>query len=247
MKGDIIIIGDHLKKIIHRASSRGFRDYGFLKSYHTFNFADYYHPEREHFGLLKVFNDDFLTPNKGFDLHDHNNMEIVSIPLSGALNHQDTQGNKHIINYGSIQRMSAGSGISHSEYNNSKSEEANFLQIWILPKQQDIKPSYGFKKFDESKRKNKLQTVIAPHEIDGAIWINQDAYFSLSHLTLGFEINYKKFNKKNGVYIFVIEGAIKVDGEILNKRDALGIVQGSSLSLLAIKNSEILIIEVPMI
>ena len=235
-----------MKKIIHLADSRGFADLGWLKSFHTFSFANYFNPERIRFGLLRVLNDDWINPGKGFDTHPHDNMEIITIPLSGSIRHKDTLGNEYVIKSGEIQRMSAGSGIAHSEYNASSSEELNLLQIWVFPKIRDIPPRYGQKPFDPNSRKNKFQLIISPDERDGSIGVNQDAFFSLSDLTQGKSLNYQIKIKGNGLYIFVISGAINVLDESLNTRDGIGISEVFEILINAEKDSEILVMEIPL-
>lgn len=234
-----------MKTIIHKASTRGHADHGWLNSYHTFSFANYYEPERIHFGLLRVLNDDTVAPGMGFGRHPHDNMEIVSIPLSGSLEHQDSMGNKTVITSGEVQIMSAGTGVSHSEYNHSKTEEVKFLQIWVFPKERGIKPRYDQKKFDEEQKKNKLLTVISPDD-NNAMWINQDAYFSLGSLDKDTTVDYTVKKNGNGVYVFVLEGEIEAAGEKLGKRDGLGVTETDRFSVKANDKAEVLIIEVPM-
>ncbi|MCI0449752.1 MAG: pirin family protein [Chlorobi bacterium] len=235
-----------MKTTIHRANTRGFADHGWLKSSHTFSFAGYHNPERMRFGLLRVLNDDIVQPGKGFGTHPHDNMEIVSIPLSGSLAHKDSEGNEHIIKTGDVQIMSAGSGLYHSEYNASKNEPVNFLQIWVFPKLRNIKPRYDQKTFNFSERKKKLQTTVSPELNNGTLWINQDAYFSLGSFEAGTQNKYEIKRKGNGLYLFLIEGSIDVAEENLGKRDALGIEDIQSIEIKAVENSEILLIEVPM-
>lgn len=235
-----------MKKTIHRADSRGLADHGWLKSRHTFSFADYYDPERTRFGLLRVLNDDIVEPGMGFGTHPHDNMEIVSIPLAGALAHKDSTGNEHVINTGDVQIMSAGSGLYHSEYNASKKEPVNFLQIWVFPKERDIEPRYEQKTFDNGERINRIQTVVSPDRNSGALWINQDSYFSLSKPEKGKTIEYEIMKNGNGLYIFVIEGSLSLAGETLNKRDAIGLEDLQRIPVKAEEDSEILFIEVPL-
>jgi quercetin 2,3-dioxygenase len=244
--GYIERININMKKTIHRADSRGLADHVWLKSRHTFSFAAYHDPERVRFGLLRVLNDDIVEPGEGFGTHPHDNMEIISIPLSGALAHKDSTGNEHVINTGDVQIMSAGSGLFHSEYNASKKEPVNFLQIWVFPKLRDIEPRYDQKTFDLNGRLNKIQTVVSPEKDSVALWINQDSYFSLSKLEPGKSVNYVIKNKGNGLYLFLIEGKLNAAGELLNKRDAIGIEDTDSLELKAEENTEVLLIEVPM-
>jgi redox-sensitive bicupin YhaK (pirin superfamily) len=236
-----------MKPMYHENQSRGLADHGWLKSRHTFSFADYYNPESMNFGLLRVLNDDIVTPSMGFGTHPHENMEIISIPLSGALRHQDSMGNEHIISTGEVQIMSAGSGITHSEYNDSSSEDVNFLQIWVLPKERDITPRYDQKLFDEGNRKNRFQLLVAPENSEETVLINQDAWFSLADIEAEKQVVYEKNDKKNGVYFFVIEGNVNIDGNAVKKRDGLGIVDGKTYPIVAQSKAQILAIEVPLV
>jgi len=232
--------------VLHKSETRGSADHGWLFSRHTFSFADYYNPERMNFGLLRVINDDIVKPSMGFGTHPHENMEIVSIPLIGSLRHQDSMGNKHVINAGEVQIMSAGSGLTHSEYNNSEKEDVNFLQIWVFPKEKNIEPRYGQRYFDSADRQNKFQVLVSPQKSDGEIWINQDAWFSMADLEAGKEITYQKHLNANGVYFFVIEGSVDIEGTSLERRDGLGLEHGESLTIKAKSNTQLLVIEVPM-
>ncbi|WP_439881800.1 pirin family protein [Pontibacter sp. MBLB2868] len=234
------------KKVIHKADTRGHANHGWLNSYHSFSFASYYNPERMGFGLLRVLNDDTVAPGMGFGAHPHDNMEIVSIPLSGELAHKDSTGNEKTIHTNEVQIMSAGTGLTHSEYNHSKTEPVKFLQIWVFPKERDIKPRYEQKSFKPEDRQNQLQTVVSPDKDSEAIWINQDAWFTLGTLKQGFSENYKLHNKEHGVYAFVLEGEVEVDGEKLSKRDAVGISEVDSIRIKADSDAELLLIEVPM-
>ena len=236
-----------MKKVLHTAGSRGHANHGWLNSFHTFSFAGYHDPSRVHFGLLRVLNDDVVAPGMGFGTHPHENMEIVSIPLSGALHHKDTTGRDEIIRSGDVQIMSAGSGISHSEMNASRNEEVNFLQLWIFPKLENITPRYEQKTFDKADRLNKLQTVVSPLENDGAIFINQDAFLSLTDITTSNTLEYKMHSGNAGVYVFVLEGSVTIDGEKLSKRDGLGISDTVSFSISADSDASLLLIEVPML
>lgn len=233
-----------MKKIIHKATSRGEANFGWLNSRHTFSFGQYYDPDRVQFGMLRVLNDDIVVGGAGFPTHPHSNMEIVSIPLKGALAHRDSTGTERVIHTGEVQIMSAGTGLTHSEYNASKTEEVNFLQIWILPKE-NIQPRYDQKMFDETERVNKIQTVVSPTD-KHALWINQDAYLSLTNLSEGNTINYNLNKGDNGVYMFVIEGQVEVSEETLEKRDAMGISKADYFTISAKKASKLLFIEVPM-
>ncbi len=235
-----------MKKTIHKAGTRGYLDHGWLKTYHTFSFASYYEPSRVKFGLLRVLNDDIIEPGTGFGTHPHDNMEIVTIPLEGVLAHQDSMGTKQTLKAGEIQIMSAGSGLTHSEFNNSDSERINLLQIWVFPKERDIEPRYDQKAFGTNERRNKFQTVVSPDKENGAMWINQDAFFSLANIDKDISLKYDIKHNGNGAYLFVIEGSVSVSGETLKKRDAIGVEETNSLDIKAMENSEILIIDVPM-
>jgi redox-sensitive bicupin YhaK (pirin superfamily) len=234
-----------MKKVIHKAESRGHANHGWLQSYHTFSFARYYNPERMNFGMLRVLNDDIVQPNMGFGTHPHKNMEIISVPISGALSHKDSMENKRAIEVGEIQAMSAGTGITHSEFNDSKTEETNFLQLWILPEEEGVSPYYNQKKFSEAGRKNKLQSIISPRSnpIEGSLLIHQQAYLYLSDLDKNTSIDY---TLKNGAYFFLIDGEVTIADETLNNRDAVGISETETVTITANKNSKLLIIDVLM-
>jgi redox-sensitive bicupin YhaK (pirin superfamily) len=235
-----------LKKIIHRADSRGHANFGWLDTFHSFSFFRYHNPERMNFGLLRVLNDDIVHPGRGFDTHPHDNMEIISIPLQGSLEHRDSEDNIEIISTNDVQVMSAGIGLTHSEYNHSENDKVNFLQIWILPEGKDMPPRYDQKTFAVSERKNQLQLVVSPPNKNGALWIDQKAYISRSDLDKKVGLKYETFRKDNGVYIFLIDGQIEIENETLKKRDAIGISGTNTFSIFAQEESEILFIEVPM-
>ena len=235
-----------MKTILHKANTRGHANHGWLDSYHTFSFAGYHNPERNHFGVLRVLNDDTVSGGMGFGTHPHDNMEIVSIPLSGTLAHKDSTGRSEIINTGDVQIMSAGSGISHSEFNASKTAQVNLFQVWLFPKQKDITPRYEQKTFDTAGRHNQWQTVVSPDEQDNAVWINQDAKFSLAQIDAGTQLDYKNAFAGTGIYFFVLEGKVNIAGKELNKRDALGVSEANEVVLKATDKSFILAIEVPM-
>jgi redox-sensitive bicupin YhaK (pirin superfamily) len=235
-----------MKKIIHRADSRGYFDFGWLKTNHTFSFGSYYDPERINFGMLRVLNDDFVAAGQGFGTHPHNNMEIVSIPLSGALAHKDSTGTEVVIVPDEVQVMSAGTGILHSEYNHSKENETNFLQLWIFPDKTGHKPKYDQKSFNPKERKNKLLTIVSPDKSSGNLWLNQDAYLSMTDIEKNKSLNYKFNTKGNGVYIFLIKGKISVGEESLSNRDGIGIWETKEILLKANEDSQALLIEIPM-
>ncbi|MBC7914412.1 MAG: pirin family protein [Pyrinomonadaceae bacterium] len=235
-----------MKKIIHKASERGFADHGWLKAAHSFSFGSYYNPAKSHFGLLRVLNDDIIAGGMGFGTHGHDNMEIVTIPLQGALAHKDSLGSEGTIEYGEVQAMSAGSGIQHSEFNGLATGDTNILQIWVFPKERNITPRYDQKRFDPEKGKNQLQVLVSPETSDDSMWINQDAYFSLGDFDTGRELTYSIKKPGNGAYIFIIEGEVELDGEKLERRDAIGILDTESVALKVINEAKILVIEVPM-
>lgn len=235
-----------MKSILHAADRRGHVSFGWLDSHHSFSFGNYYDPEKVHFGMLRVLNDDVITGGSGFSTHAHDNMEIISIPLKGAIEHKDSMGTQSVIHENDVQIMSAGSGIRHSEYNHYKDKEANFLQIWVIPKERNISPRYDQKTFDPGERMNCLQTVVAPDD-KNAVWINQDAWFSLGKLTAGSSLSYKIRRENNGVYAFVLDGSVTLNDQTLFKRDALGIWDIDALEIHADTNAELLLIEVPMV
>ena len=235
-----------MKKIIHKANSRGHFDYGWLKTYHTFSFSNYYDPERVNFGMLRVLNDDEIEGGQGFGTHPHNDMEIVTIPLEGAVAHKDSTGGEGVIYPDEIQVMSAGTGILHSEFNHLNDGTTKLLQLWIFPDKKGHKPRYDQKFFDSEERKNKLQFIVTPEKKDDNLWLNQDAYLSLTDLEKDKSTNYKVHTKGNGVYLFLIDGEISVAGEALSKRDGIGIYETDEFSITAIKDSQILLIEIPM-
>ncbi|TGN08796.1 pirin family protein [Leptospira bandrabouensis] len=232
-------------KKLHPASERGHVNFGWLDSHHSFSFGQWYHPEKTNFGALRVLNDDIVEPSMGFGTHPHQNMEIVSIPLFGELAHKDSTGTNGIIRTGDVQIMSAGSGILHSEFNHSNEKKVNFLQIWILPKVAGIEPRYAQKTFTEAGRINKFQTVVSPID-EEAIWINQDAYFSLATLDPGKELSYAVHSPDQGIFAFLISGKLKVEDTVLERRDAVGYWGNDAYKFQAEVKSELLVIEVPM-
>jgi len=232
------------KKILHQAQTRGFADHNWLKSYHTFSFASYYNPERMNFGVLRVLNDDIIAPTMGFDMHPHNNMEIISIPLEGELEHKDSMGNVAIIKAGEIQVMSAGTGIYHSEYNKSSEKEGKFLQIWVFPNKKNVTPRYD--QYILKNEKNVLQQILSPNKDEEGVWIHQNAWFHLGNFDADKIVEYQLKNTENGVYAFVINGNITIEEVELQTRDALGIWNTNSLILKTLKDTTILLMEVPM-
>jgi quercetin 2,3-dioxygenase len=234
-----------MNTVLHKADSRGHVNFDWLNSRHSFSFGHYHDPEKMGFGLLRVLNDDIINGGTGFGQHPHDNMEIVSIPLSGALEHKDSTGRHEVINENDVQIMSAGSGIRHSEYNHFADKQSNFLQIWVIPKKRNIEPRYEQKTFDPALRINQLQTVVAPDD-DKAVWINQDAWFSMTHLEAGKHIDYTLHKNGNGAYVFLLAGEIQISGHELNSKDALGVWDVDKFDLWAKTKAEVLIIEVPM-
>lgn len=235
-----------MKTVIHRASERGSADYGWLKPNYYFSFSQYHNPARMRFGLLRVLNDDFIAGGGKFHTHPHDNMEIVTIPLEGAVEHRDSTGGHGIIRAGDVQIMSAGSGVQHSEANASATDPLSLFQIWIFPKERDIAPRYDQRHFTPEGRQNQWQTVVSPLEADQALWINQDARFSLADLEAGKTLEYSPAFAGNGVYLVVIKGSITVGDNRLQTRDALGISETDRFSILADTDAELLAIEVPM-
>lgn len=237
-----------MKTVLHKASSRGLANHGWLNSYHTFSFADYYNPERMNFGVLRVLNDDTVAGGMGFDTHQHNNMEIVSIPLLGDLAHKDSMGNEQVIRDGDIQVMSAGTGIRHSEYNFNENKEVKFLQIWVIPNQQNVTPRYQQMKIPMAGETNRLIPLIAPQGTsDNTLWIHQQAWFSLGSFSKGKIFDYSINDKNNGAYLFVIKGSFKIGTFQLGLRDGLGVWETDKLSIEAESDDSLLLImDVPM-
>ncbi len=235
-----------MKTVLHKAETRGHANHGWLDSHHTFSFAGYHDPSRMHFGLLRVLNDDIVEGGMGFSQHPHDNMEIISIPLKGALEHRDNTGGHAIIKSGEVQIMSAGSGIAHSEKNASSADEVNFLQIWVFPKERNIQPRYEQRVFEKNERINTLQTVVSPQKEGGALWINQDAWFSLTNITKGSEVEYSFHKPDSGVYLFIIDGKLTTADQSLSRRDGMGISGTGKITLHADSDAEVLIMEIPM-
>ncbi len=238
-----------MRKIIQRANERGTADYGWLKANYSFSFANYYNPQQVSFGALRVLNDDIIAGGMGFGEHPHDNMEIISIPLRGALKHKDSMGEKWVaLTSDEVQVMSAGTGLVHAEKNNSATEEVNLFQIWIIPEEQNVEPAYGQKKFALSDRDNKLQTLVTSYEDadTNSLKIHQDARISRIDLDENSEFTYTLKSQYHGVYIMVIDGTIEIDADILEKRDAIGIFQTEEINLKTNKNSSLVFIEVPM-
>ncbi|OYU96267.1 MAG: hypothetical protein CFE21_07625 [Bacteroidetes bacterium B1(2017)] len=234
-------------EVVHKANTRGHAQHGWLESFHTFSFASYYNPERIHFGMLRVLNDDRVDAGMGFGTHPHDNMEIISIPLEGDLEHKDSMGNTTVIKNGDIQVMSAGTGIYHSEYNKNKDRLTKFLQIWVIPNKKNVPPRYDQITLNLADRKNKFQQILSPNASDEGVWIHQDAWFHLGKFDMGQKANYKLKKEGNGVYVFVLNGDVKINSQELNTRDGYGIWEINEFNFEALsQDAEVLLMEVPM-
>ncbi len=235
------------KTVLHRSATRGQANHGWLQARHTFSFANYYDPNRMNFGVLRVLNDDQVAEGRGFGNHPHDNMEIITIPLEGDLEHKDSMGNSSVIRYGDVQVMSAGTGIQHSEFNPNKDKPLKLLQIWVFPNKRNVSPRYDQITLNMNERHNKLQQILSPSPEDEGVWIHQDAWFHLGKFDKDFTAEYEIRKNGNGVYAFVIRGAVKIEGELLNEKDGLGIWETDSLSVQSVQEgTEILLMEVPM-
>ena len=235
-----------MNTVIHRAETRGKANHGWLNSHHTFSFANYHNPERMNFGVLRVLNDDRVQAGMGFGTHPHDNMEIISIPLEGDLEHKDSMGNVAVIKEGDVQVLSAGTGITHSEYNKNKDKEVKFLQIWVFPKTKNTTPRYDQISIKDIEKENKFYQVLSPYKEDEGAWLNQDAWFHIGKYTKGSSDEYTIKKEGNGVYAFVLEGEVEINNEKLSKRDGFGIWDAESFKLKASENARVLLMEVPM-
>ncbi len=232
--------------ILHKANTRGDANHGWLHSKHTFSFANYYNPERMHFGVLRVLNDDSVEAGMGFGTHPHDNMEIISIPLEGDLEHKDSMNNVAVIRNGDVQVMSAGTGITHSEYNKNKDKRVKFLQIWVFPNKKNVKPRYDQITIKAADRHNKFQQILSPSPDDAGVWIHQNAWFHLSKFDKGVSKEYAFKAKGNGLYVFNLSGDIKINNQVLNTRDGFGIWDTEKVTIKADSDAEFLLMEVPM-
>jgi hypothetical protein len=232
--------------ILYKSKERGYVDMGWLKTYHTFSFGNYYNPSAIHFGVLRVLNDDVLDPDNGFGMHPHENMEIISIPLSGALTHKDNMGHESVIKKGEIQVMSAGAGVMHSEYNKHMSEKASLLQIWLFPNQKNVTPRYQQMSLQLLERKNKFYQVLSPNSDDEGVWIYQDAWFYIGKFSSPMSVNHSINKQGNGLYVFMINGNSKINGVELNNRDGIGIRDQNEFKIDITSPAEILLMELPM-
>ena len=235
-----------MNTVLHKANTRGNANHGWLNSHHSFSFANYHNPERMHFGVLRVLNDDVVASGKGFGMHPHDNMEIISIPLEGDLEHKDSMGNVAVIKEGDVQAMSAGTGIYHSEYNKNKNKAVKFLQIWIFPKERSIAPNYTQISLRDVEKKNEFYQILSPNKNDAGVYIHQDAWFHLGKFEEDICTTYHIKKRGNGVYAFILEGNAEIGSEKLEKRDGFGIWNTSDFEIKADKNSRILLMEVPM-
>jgi redox-sensitive bicupin YhaK (pirin superfamily) len=235
-----------MKTIFYPENERGKNDIGWLKANFSFSFASYYDPNKVNFGVLRVLNDDIIAGGTGFGTHPHDNMEIITIPLEGGLEHKDSMGNTGVINAGEVQVMSAGTGVYHSEYNASATKDAKTLQIWLFPKERNIQPRYDQKSFTDVLKLNQLTTLISPVKSNDTLWLNQDATFSMGDFEAGQQVNYNIKTSGNGAYVFVIEGSVKINSTVLNKRDAIGVYDTSSFIIEPEELSRFLIIDIPM-
>lgn len=235
-----------MNTVIHRAKTRGYANHGWLESNHTFSFANYHNPERMNFGVLRVLNDDIVHAGRGFGTHPHDNMEIISIPLEGDLEHKDSMGNVAVIKEGDVQVMSAGTGIYHSEYNKNNDRDVKFLQIWIFPNKKSVDPRYDQISIRDIRKENKFYQILSPNKDDQGVWVHQDAWFSLGDFSKNNSDVYTIHKKGNGIYAFIIEGQVEINNEKLNSRDGMGIWNTETISIEATENSRVLIMEVPM-
>lgn len=234
------------KLILHKADTRGGADHGWLKSFHTFSFSSYYNPERIQFGALRVLNDDQVDGGKGFGDHPHDNMEIISIALEGSLQHEDSMGNVTIIEPGEIQVMSAGTGLYHKEFNKEADKPVKFLQIWVFPNKRNVQPRYDQQRYDLDTHRNELVQILSPDEADAGVWIHQNAWFHLGKFDQEKELEHRLNMAGNGIYIFVLKGAVSLAGQELSERDGLGIWDTNTINIKAKPGAELLLMEVPM-
>ncbi|SIR02686.1 pirin family protein [Maribacter ulvicola] len=235
-----------MKTILHKSDTRGHVDHGWLNSYHSFSFGNYHNNERMNFGVLRVLNDDTVAAGRGFGTHPHRNMEIISIPLEGDLQHMDDMGNSTLIKAGDVQVMSAGTGVMHSEYNKNKNKEVKFLQIWVIPNKEGVPPRYDQISVEDIATKNSLYQILSPSPDDSGVWIHQNAWFHLGNYDTGAIDSYVLKQKGNGIYIFVLDGEIEIADQILNKRDGFGIWETDTFKFKINSTSNILVMEVPM-
>lgn len=238
--------GEGMKTVLHKADTRGHANHGWLDSHHSFSFARYYNPERMNFGVLRVLNDDVVSSGKGFGTHPHDNMEIISIPLEGDLEHKDSMGNVATIKEGDVQVMSAGTGIFHSEYNRNKDKAVKFLQIWMFPNKKNVTPRYDQITLKTTELKNQLFQVLSPNKDDDGVWAHQNAWFHMGNFEKDHEEKYTIQGENNGVYAFVLEGKVAIEGQELGKRDGFGVWDAKEISIKASEDAKVLLMDVPM-
>ncbi|MDO6801304.1 pirin family protein [Wenyingzhuangia sp. 1_MG-2023] len=236
-----------METVVHKAGSRGHANHGWLESHHTFSFAGYNNPERMNFGVLRVLNDDKVVGGRGFGTHPHDNMEIISIPLSGDLEHKDSIGTHGVIKEGEIQVMSAGTGVFHSEYNKDAEVPVAFLQIWLFPNEQGVTPRYDQQSIKELEKPNGFYQILSPNKNDDGVWIHQDAYFHMGKFEGNTEAIYEMKNPNNGLYVFVIYGELFVGDQELISRDGMGIVAQEIINFKFKTNTHVLLMEMPMV
>ena len=235
-----------MKSVLHKAGTRGHANHGWLDTHHTFSFANYHNPERMHFGVLRVLNDDVVAGGRGFGRHPHDNMEIISIPLEGDLEHKDSMNNKTVIKQGDVQVMSAGTGVFHSEYNKNEDQPVKFLQIWMFPNKRNVEPRYDQITLDTDCLKNQLYQILSPSEADEGVWVHQNAWFHMGDFEKGEATSYKVKAKGNGIYAFVLSGDVTIDGQALNARDGYGLWDIDQINITADSDAKILLMDVPM-
>ncbi len=233
--------------VLHKAETRGHADHGWLNAHHTFSFANYHDPKRMHFGVLRVLNDDIVAGGRGFGTHPHDNMEIITIPLEGDLEHQDNMGNKEVIRHGDVQVMSAGTGVYHSEKNKNHDKPVKLLQIWMFPNKENVTPRYDQLTLDIADRHNNFQQILSPNPDDAGVWAHQNAWFSLGKFDKGFSTDYAIKAKDNGVYAFIIAGDVSINGQKLSSRDGFGVWDIDKIHIEALtQDAEVLLMDVPM-
>lgn len=235
-----------MKTIIHKANERGHANHGWLNAYHSFSFSSWFNPEKVHFGVLRVLNDDTIAGGMGFGMHPHDNMEIITIPLEGALAHKDSMGNSASIETGDIQVMSAGTGVMHSEFNPNPDQQTKLFQIWLFPNKQNIEPRYQQITLNIETKNNELIQILSPLPEDDGVWIHQDAWFFLGNFNQKKEVNHYIKKSGNGAYLMCVEGSLTVNGETLNRRDAIGIWDTDLITFEATQGTKILLMDIPM-
>ena len=246
VRGTHFLLDEDMKLTLVKAESRGHANLGWLNSHHSFSFGSYYDPSRTQFGTLLVLNDDTVVAGRGFGLHPHDNMEIISIPLDGALEHEDSMGHTQQLRVGDVQVMSAGTGLQHKEHNASSENPVSFLQIWITPRQRNTEPRYDQKNFEASLRADRVQLLVSPEGEEESLSIGQDAWISRVDLSSGSSVDYSVRRPENGLYIFCLEGGFEIADAVVGQRDALAVNDATQLALSSAAGAEVLILDVPM-